>query len=172
MLQAMPATFEAFRSRLLSTDQVDLLIRTNQPNVNARFLLDEEMLVGIVSSLPYSGGVSALAHWTMQADPDGADDKSKKISKIVLPISLNCGWSIRPSRHLDPISGAIISSELQRLYDELLEADWDEAKALHGEDTSAMHLKRSPQQRRADAFVEMAKRSSTVTQGTQTPRSC
>jgi len=94
------------------------------------------MLVGIVFVVAVFGGVSALAHWTMQADPDGADDKSKKdledraayFSQLWVEYSTFEGI-------FDPISGAIISSELQRLYDEITRSRLDEAKALHGEDT-------------------------------------
>ena len=61
--------------------------------------------------------------------------------------------------NLDPIGGAIVANELERLENELFEADCAEAKERLGRDPHADDLARTPAQRRADAAVEMAARS-------------
>jgi hypothetical protein len=66
---------------------------------------------------------------------------------------------------LDPIGGSILARELERIGDELFKADWAEAKARVGDGVNASHLARTPAQRRADALVEMARRSGGGTGG-------
>jgi hypothetical protein len=63
---------------------------------------------------------------------------------------------------LDPISGAIVADELKRLENERFEADWKEAKDRLGFEPTIFDLQRTPNQRRADALVEMATRSRTA----------
>ena len=59
--------------------------------------------------------------------------------------------------NLDPINGAIVAGELERLERELFEADWAEARALLGRDPGpGDRLARTPRQRQADALVDMA----------------
>ena len=70
---------------------------------------------------------------------------------------------------LDPISGAVVSAELERLEHGLFEADWAEAKASLGRDPRTTELARTPGQRRADALVEMAVRSKSCPAGARRP---
>ena len=60
---------------------------------------------------------------------------------------------------LDPVSGAIVSNELNRLEHDLFEADCAEAKERLGRSGRLDELARTSGQRRADALVEMATRS-------------
>ena len=63
---------------------------------------------------------------------------------------------------LDPIYGAIVSGELNRLEHDLFEADCAEAKERLGHPARIDELARTSGQRRADALVEMATRSRTA----------
>src|SRR5205807_7376189 len=60
--------------------------------------------------------------------------------------------------------------ELERLERQLFEADWAEAKLVHGQGTKAEHLGRTSAQRWADALREMARRSASTPLGAQRPR--
>jgi hypothetical protein len=60
---------------------------------------------------------------------------------------------------LDPISGTIVANELGRLERLEFEADWAEATERLGRAPHLDELARTPEQRRADALVEMARRS-------------
>ena len=60
---------------------------------------------------------------------------------------------------LDPLGGTEFLDEFTRLEQELFEADWAEARARVGEHATKRDLRRTAKQRRADAFVEMARRS-------------
>ena len=70
---------------------------------------------------------------------------------------------------LDPISGSIVSSELERLEQEMFDADWAQAKASLGRDPTLADLVRTPGQRRSDALVEMATRSRMAPSGALRP---
>ena len=69
------------------------------------------------------------------------------------------------SMTLDPISGSIVANELGRIEEEFFKADWARAREEHGGNPSVEDLWRTPAQRRADALVEMAARSSVVQAG-------
>jgi len=69
----------------------------------------------------------------------------------------------------DPVSGTIVANELTRIEDELLEADWAEAKARVSEGVTSAELRRTPAHRRADALVEMATRSAAAAPGARHP---
>ena len=64
---------------------------------------------------------------------------------------------------------AIVEQALKRIEHDLFDSDWAEAKARVGEGVCAHDLARSPAQRRADALVEMARRSGAVGAGARYP---
>ena len=71
---------------------------------------------------------------------------------------------------LDPISGLVVKGELDRLEQALFAADWAEAKERLDREPQLHELRRTPDQRRADALVEMAKRSGAMPKGARKPR--
>lgn len=67
------------------------------------------------------------------------------------------GWHL--DAHLDRVGGAEFYATWERIYQELFEADYARARELQGEHVGADRLDRTPDQRRADALVEMARRA-------------
>ena len=67
--------------------------------------------------------------------------------------------SSHPDGYLTTIANATVGGALERLEQELFDADWAAAKALHGDATTTAHLARTPAQRRHDALVDMAERA-------------
>jgi hypothetical protein len=63
---------------------------------------------------------------------------------------------------LDPVGGTVFKNELDRLEHRLFLEDWAEARERLGESATKDDLRRAPGQRRADAIVEMARRSATL----------
>jgi hypothetical protein len=59
---------------------------------------------------------------------------------------------------------------LRGIEDELFRSDWTEARAEHGERASVDLLRQSGPQRRADALVELARRSTAVPKGARSRR--
>ncbi|HEX2576981.1 MAG TPA: HNH endonuclease signature motif containing protein, partial [Aquihabitans sp.] len=69
------------------------------------------------------------------------------------------GGEVDLRARLDPIGGAVVSNELERLERELFEADWAAAREVHGDAVRLEHLARTGPQRHADALILMATRS-------------
>ena len=93
-----------------------------------------------------------------------ADDESRRLH-------LSKSWQGRCFLDgiFDPIGGEIFATTLERIEQELFDADWAEAKARVGDDVFVTDLARTPAQRRADAAVEMARRAGAVPEGARRP---
>ncbi len=121
---------------------------------------DEALLVKSATELRFEPYLGVLAYWGQLADPEGAEeaDLARRARRDVYLTSSISGLYLGQMT-LDPISGAIVAGELERLEAELFEADWASALAERGREPHAGELARTPSQRRADALVEMATRS-------------
>jgi hypothetical protein len=97
------------------------------------------------------------------ADPDGAEVESERLRgrrDVHLVNSFGGLWLGKMT--LDPIAGAIVADELNRLEQGCFESDWAEAREALGREPTVHDLARNAGQRRADALVEMATRSRTT----------
>jgi hypothetical protein len=127
------------------------------------FERDEKMLVDDAKALRYSSFRRVVDYWLSHVDPDGMEDEADRVrERRRLHFDETFGGTYASDGFFDPISGTIISNELRRIYDELLEVDWAEARARLGGEASWADLGRTSSQRRADALVEMAIRSRTA----------
>ena len=139
-----------------------MLVSLRTPATEESLARDEEMLVDQATRLRFDDFVRATTYWSQLADPDGADaDAADRRARrdAYLARSLDGMWL--GSMTLDPVSGSIVSTELERLEKILFESDWTQAAEVLGRDPRPSELERSPAQRRADALVEMATRSKT-----------
>jgi hypothetical protein len=121
------------------------------------------MLVDQARTLRFEPFTRALGYWRQLADPDGTEERAERQRTrrdVYLENSFSGMWLGQMT--LDPISGAIVSGELERLEQALFEADWKDAHAALGREPTINDLARTPSQRRADALVEMATRSATA----------
>jgi hypothetical protein len=108
------------------------------------FARDEALLVSQARSLSSRVFPLALAHWRRLADPDGAlADAAKAFERRRLCVSSTWAGTVRVDGDLDPESGEVVIKAIGSLAE-----PW----ALDRQDT------RSPQQRRADALVEICRR--------------
>ena len=169
-LRHMPVVAEAWLAGEVGESHVEQLAAARTDATQAAFARDEEMLVGHAKELPYRHFLRTLAYWGQMADPDGVEDVAAAVRdgrRLHLSQGLDGTWFL--DGVLDPISAAIVESELRRIDDELFRADWAEAKARVGEGVCLADLARTPAQRRADALVEMARRSGALAAGTRLP---
>lgn len=164
-LSKAPLTREAFRVGDIDRDRaLELARRAVSPRqaVAEAFAEAEPELVAHAESLSCEGLGRVLRYWETLVDQDGeeaqADDDHR--SRHLHASEILRGM-VRIDGSLDPVGGAIFTTELARLEQSLFDADWAAAKAEHGDDVRAGHLRRTPAQRRADALVEMARRSAT-----------
>jgi Domain of unknown function (DUF222)/HNH endonuclease len=124
---------------------------------------DEELLIRHARDLRFDQFCRALSYWRSLADPDGTeeDHAARRARRdVYLEASFQGMWFGKIT--LDPVAGAIVAGELERL--ELSEFDADRAEAAErlGRDPGPGDLLRTPGQRRADALVQMATRSRTA----------
>ena len=162
-LRHLPRCAEAWREGRIGADQARAIASARRHRTEASMARDEEMLVAQASEMGFEDFYRALSYWKQLADPEGADaaeEDRKAARNVYLEASFTGMWLGQMT--LDPISGSIVSGELHRLEHELFEADCAEAKERLGRTPRIDELARDGGQRRADALVEMATRSSTA----------
>ena len=169
-IRHLPVCAEAWASGDIAAPQVDVMAGLRSDATAEALARDEETLVDQARTLPYQSFVKVAAYWAQLADPDGADkdDQLRRAARdVYLDRSYGGMWLGKLT--LDPISGAIVGGELERLEQVMFAADWAEAKAATGREPTLSALARTPGQRRADALVEMATRSKMVPEGARRP---
>jgi Domain of unknown function (DUF222)/HNH endonuclease len=162
-LRRLPGTAEAWEQGAITGDHVDRLAPLCSGPTAEALARDEGDLVGAARTLTHDRFVRTVASWRHGADPDGADrDAGRAIAgrDAYLVSSFSGTWLGQLT--LDPVSGAVVSDELHRLERLGFEAEWSEARDRLGHEPTVADLARTPGQRRADAFVEMATRSKTA----------
>jgi Domain of unknown function (DUF222) len=162
-LRHLPVVAKAWRDGEIGEDAAKAIASARRHRTEAAMARDEEMLVAQAKELGFEDFARVLAYWKQLADPDGAEasEEEKKASRTVyLTSSFNGMWLGQMT--LDPINGAIVSGELNRLEHDLFEADCAQAKERLGRTARIDELTRTSGQRRADALVEMATRSRTA----------
>jgi hypothetical protein len=169
-LRAMPATETAWLNGDIGESHVEALCGARRRVADELFDADEGWLVEQAQSLRHRQFDRVLAYWAQAADPDGVEKDAqaqRDARRLHLSQSLDGMWFF--DGVLDPISGEAVARVLKKIEDELFKADWAEAKERVGENVSAHDLLRTPGQRRADAWVEMARRATAMPAGARLP---
>lgn len=173
-LRGMPVTSTALAGGEIDDQHVGVLsqLAASPRRVIAEaFMAAEEMLVGFAKELEFGDFVAACRHWEDVVDPDGSEDQaSDDVAARRLHVSETFRGNVVIDGFLDPISGAVFTTALRRIENELFQADWAAAKEIHGDGTRGEHLARTAAQRRADALVEMAKRAAIAPADGSRPR--
>ena len=162
-LRHLPLVAKAWKEGDIGEDAAKAIASARRHRTEAAMARDEELLVSQAKELGFEDFSRVLAYWKQLADPEGAEasEEEKKASRnVYLESSYNGMWLGQMT--LDPINGAIVSSELNRLEHDLFEADCAQAKERLGRPARIDELARTSGQRRADALVEMATRSRTA----------
>jgi hypothetical protein len=159
----LPEFEAAWRKGEITADHLDLVASVRRAGTEEALARDEAMLVEYAKTLTYDEFVQFMRYWEQHADPDGTEeDAMERRARRDVYLVESIAGSYLGRMNLDPISGAIVAAELQRLEQGLFEADWAKARAELGRDPRVDELWRTPAQRRADALVEMATRSATA----------
>ena len=162
-LRHLPECAEAWREGAIGLEQAQAIASARRHRTESAMARDESMLVAQASEMGFEDFYRALSYWKQLADPDGADaaeEDRKAARNVFVEASFSGMWLGQMT--LDPVSGAIVSGELNRLEHDLFEADCAEAKERLGRPARLDELARTAAQRRADALVEMATRSATA----------
>lgn len=169
-LRSMPATAAALAAGDVTESHARKLASLNGPRTTEAFAEAEEFLVGQARTMRWPDFAKACAYWLRLNTPDDPDpDKADRDHRHVALHDGLRGTGLLEGE-LTPVAKATVRGELDRLERELFEADWAEAKQLHGDATTVADLARTTRQRRHDALVEMATRSATAPAGGTRPR--
>jgi hypothetical protein len=162
-LRHLPVVAQAFEEGEISSAHVDAVAVLRRSGTEEALARDEAMLVKQAKRLRFEQFARAAAYWDQLADPDGTEDiaEARRARRDVY-LEPSISGMYLGQMTLDPISGSIVANELDRIEGELFKADWARAREEHGNDPNVDDLWRTPAQRRADALVEMAARSSVV----------
>lgn len=159
-LTDMPLAAAAYAAGEIGTDHIRKLKEVLNPRTEEAFRRDEALLVSWAQNRNFFDFSDEVALWLLEEDPDGCserDEERRNRRDVRLDQSFGGMWLGKMT--LDPISGEIVADELCRLEEEMFHADWAEARERLGREPFAHELRRTPAQRRADALVEMARRS-------------
>ena len=156
----MPAVAAAFAAGAIEDVHVRRIASALNPRTREAFARDESLFVSWAQSKDFFRFSDRLGRWLLRNDPDGCsksdmDQRDRRDAWLAESFE---GMYLGKLT-LDPISGQIIKDEHDRLEALLFESDWAEARARLGREPTVADLRRTPAQRRADAFVEMARRS-------------
>jgi Domain of unknown function (DUF222) len=159
-LRTMPETRAAFAAGDISARHAGVLGSLNAGRTAEVFARDEAELVDDARCLSWPDFCVAVDYWRQHADPDGVE-KDAASDEVLRRVHLSPG--LRGTGILDglltPLGRATVGTALGRIEQELFEADWAQARAEHGDQTTVAHIARTPAQRRHDALVEMARRA-------------
>ena len=169
-LQEMPATASAFAAGEVGSAQVRVLAGAQRCSPEG-FADAEGYLLDAARQLRVDDLRRTVEYWKQAADPNGVEvdadaQHARREARCVETFD-----GMRDLRALlDPVAGGIVAGELERLAHHLFDADWAEARARRGDDAIVADLARTPDQRRADALVEMARRSASLPEGASRAR--
>ncbi len=152
-LATMPATTAAGAAGGVSLDQIDLLANANTAARRDVFAEHEHTLIDTIAALRYREAGRTVRYWCQRADALlGIDDHTadEQHAASTLHASTTLDDMVVINGVLDPVAGAIVTGELDRLTDDLRLADLRDG------------IERTAGQRRAAALVEMATRSATM----------
>ncbi|HEY2815080.1 MAG TPA: DUF222 domain-containing protein, partial [Acidimicrobiales bacterium] len=150
----------AVRDGKLSIDQADLIVHAHEPQVRALLARDEGLLVEQLQTLRYPDCARLVRYWQHHAhDELDIAPASRGLERRALYAVRTMHDMVVIDGQLDTMNGTVFLNELARLEQPLFDADWAHAREQHGTRSCAEQLPRTAAQRRADALVEMARRS-------------
>jgi hypothetical protein len=159
-LRSMPATAQALAEGTITSHHVDRLSRANRSKVSEAFAESEAHLVEQARRRPWKEWDGLVSRWEAAVDPTkGEADADEQALQRGLTTETGLDGMGRLEGRLAPLETAELNAELDRIEQQLFDRDWKDARARFGAGATKEHLARTPHQRRADALVEMSRRS-------------
>ncbi|MEX2625274.1 MAG: DUF222 domain-containing protein [Ilumatobacteraceae bacterium] len=150
-LRRMPATGQAIAAGRLTADYVELLHEAAEVELDDPFTDYEPVLVDACAAVGWAESRDQIHRWIEKHDPDGADERAaKRHAKRQLSAGETLDGQVHLQGLLPRMGGQEFLAELNRL-----------ERQLYLDDQSTGNV-RTASQRRADAAVEMARRSAAL----------
>jgi len=158
MGRALPEVYEALRRGTLGVDYFDLLGRVwTNPRVREAMVDSQGWFLRMAARLNYRDFEIEVRTWESYADGDGPEPansrchENRDFSIVQDPVDL--GWTLKGG--VGAMQGSQIAEILEHYSSAERLADWEKARAEHGEAANLSHLPRSEKQRRADALWQI-----------------
>lgn len=159
-LRELPAVSLAWRAGRISTEHVRRIARVDNPRVHAALVAEHVQLTRWAMDLRWGPFCRRLTRWLDDHDQDGPDPGGRSRRRFTCTRMIHDEFALEG--WLDAVGGSIVARELERQERLLYEEDLAEARERLGIDEPLpFQLRRTAEQRRADALVRMAERSAT-----------
>ncbi len=158
-LRAFPAVRLAWEAGRIDTAHVRRICGADNARVHDDLVADQVTITRWAMELHWKAFCRNLAEWLDEHDLDGAEPDGRESRRLHCSRTLGDRFAL--DALLDTVGGSIFERELRRLESKLYDDDVAEARERLGFDPLPHHLRRTPEQRRADALVLMAERSAT-----------
>jgi hypothetical protein len=157
MLAEMPAVAAGLRSGAIGICQIDRISRVYaNPRVRTEFVALDGQVAVLAAALDYVEFDRRLTNWVRQADEDGTADRSRRCQEnrcARMVDDLDGGWELLA--RYGGLTGAQMNEIRLAFVEAEFQADWAEAREIHGEATTVAHLARTFDQRDADALTRI-----------------
>lgn len=155
MLSDLDEVAGQFRRGELGVDHVRLLARVHaNARVRPHMADAEDWFLRIANRVTFPRFESAVRQWERLADSDGAEPKaSRDRSASTVQNGIDLSWEFSGS------FGSLQGLSIKEIFDHYLQAellaDWEKARAEHGDEATAADLPRTAAQRSADALWQV-----------------
>ena len=162
-LRAFPAVELAWQAGRIDTAHVQRICGVDNARIHDDLVADQVTITRWAMELHWGPFCRKLGEWLDEHDLDGAEPDGRESRRLHCSKTLGDRFAL--DGLLDTVGGSIFERELRRLDAKLYDEDVAEARERLGFDPLPHHLRRNPEQRRADALVLMAERSATGPSG-------
>ncbi|MGI9624292.1 MAG: HNH endonuclease signature motif containing protein [Acidimicrobiales bacterium] len=158
MLRELSQVRDALWAGAIGVEQVQLLGRVHSnPRVSGAMTLRQERFVADAKKLTYKMFELRVREWERLIDEDGSEPENERTHRrrnarlVQDPIDLS--WELVAK--FAAMMGMAMRDVLDHYIEAEWQADWEKARAEHGDDACNMHLARTDPQRRADALWQI-----------------
>jgi hypothetical protein len=159
VLRQMPTVQAGFSAGRIGIEQVERIARAYaNRRIREALVRHEEEVAALAESVSYLGFDQQLSAWCRLMDQDGTADRSRATHEnrdCRFSQDYDLGWSGKT--RCGTIEGAEVHDILTRFEDLEWQADWAEARAEFGDEAVEGNLRRTPGQRRWDAYLKMCR---------------
>lgn len=156
VLRSMPLVAAAHAAGGIGACQVDRIARTlGNPRVRDAFVAQDPQVAVLAQRLPYVEFDAKLTDWERIEDQDDARQRAERAHRNRshrISTDLDGGHHIEG--HLGALQGIQVKATFDRYCQLEYEADWAEARERLGDAATATDLRRTDQQRSADAAAK------------------
>ncbi|QXC63347.1 13E12 repeat family protein [Aquihabitans sp. G128] len=155
-LRDLPVVAEAFGAGRVGVAQVERIARVwANPRVRSELVREDATAARCAAHESYAAFDERMTDFVRRVDQDGTADRSQASHA-------NRTWSMhqdydrggwRGSFRMGSLEGAEVSAGMHALYEAELDADWAEARERLGDAATGEDLRRTTEQRWADAFT-------------------